>query len=71
MLRATSEIVQGDAPADGESRAGALKVMRGAMALLTMVAAVLPDAAVDHLDVILQVLHQCIVIFPSVPQQDV
>ena len=48
--------LQGEAAADAESRAQALKVMRGAMSLLTMVAAVLPDAAAEQLEVILQVL---------------
>ena len=48
--------LQGEAAADVESRAQALKVMRGAMSLLTMVAAVLPDAAAEQLEVILQVL---------------
>jgi len=48
-------MLQGDTPADAESRAKALQVVRGAMSLLNMVAAVLPDAAADQLDVILQV----------------
>ncbi len=48
--------LQGEVAADVESRTQVLKVMRGAMSLLTMVAAVLPDAAAEHLEVILQVL---------------
>ena len=48
-------MLQGDTPADAESRAKALQVVRGAMSLLNMVAAVLPDAAADQLEVILQV----------------
>ena len=49
-------VLQGEAAADAESKTQALKVMRGAMSLLTMVAAVLPDAAAEQLEVILQVL---------------
>ena len=50
---------QGEAAADAEGRTQTLKVMRGAMSLLTMVAAVLPDAAAEQLEVILQVLATC------------
>jgi len=47
-------------PADAESRAKASQVVRGAMSLLNMVAAVLPDAAAEQLEVLLQVgLHAC------------
>ena len=48
-------MLQGDTPVDAESRAKALQVVRGAMSLLNMVAAVLPDAAADQLEVLLQV----------------
>ena len=47
--------LQGEAAADAESRTQALKAMRGAMSLMTMVAAVLPDAAAEQLEVTLQV----------------
>ena len=47
--------MQEGAEGDNQARTRTLQVARGAMSLLTMVAAVSPDAAADHLDVILQV----------------